>query len=294
MAKPALKSETTISRVSESRCFDGVQGFYSHDSATTGCAMRFAVYVPPQAEHGDVPVLWWLSGLTCTEENFTVKAGAQRHAAEHGLIVVAPDTSPRGTDINGQRVPDKESYDLGQGAGFYLNATRKPWSTHFRMYDYVVDELPEVIFEHFPARRDAQGIFGHSMGGLGALVMALRNPETYQSVSAFAPICAPTQSSWGHRAFSAYLGSDRESWRAYDPTELVRARPSKHHIVVDQGSLDPFLTQQLHVDLLQIACQEAGQALELHVHPGYDHSYYFIASFIGEQIAHHAAVLHGR
>lgn len=275
----------SLTKVSENKCFDGVQRVFIHDAKTTGCAMRFSLFTPPQAVRGPVPVLWWLSGLTCTEENFTVKAGAQRLAAEHGLMVVAPDTSPRGVKIPGE----DDAYDFGSGAGFYVDATREPWSRHYQMYSYVTQELPTLIFGNFPARRDAQGIFGHSMGGHGALVIALRNPGTYRSVSAFAPIVAPSRVPWGHKAFGGYLGEDRETWKGYDATELIDAGtrfPSR--ILIDQGSADQFLKQQLKPELFAAACKAAGQPIELRMREGYDHSYYFIATFIGDHLRHHA------
>jgi len=277
----------SLTTVSKNRCFDGTQGVYSHASEQLGCDMRFSAYVPDTAEDGPRPVLFWLSGLTCTEENFTVKAGAQRYAAEHGLVIVAPDTSPRGEDV-----PDDEAYDFGKGAGFYLNATQEPWSTHYRMYDYVTGELPALIFKHFPARADAQGIFGHSMGGHGALTIALKNPGTYRSVSAFAPIVAPMRCPWGEKAFTRYLGGDKEDWQPYDATVLVqRGARFDGTILIDQGRGDDFLETQLMPELFVEACAEAGQPLELHMRDGYDHSYYFIASFMGDHIAHHAAAL---
>ncbi|MGE4218881.1 MAG: S-formylglutathione hydrolase [Alphaproteobacteria bacterium] len=272
-----------IETIGESRCFGGIQGVYRHASSTTGTPMRFALYRPPQAEKGPVPVLFWLSGLTCTEENFTVKAGAQRYAAEHGVMLVAPDTSPRGSDV-----PNDDAYDLGQGAGFYVDATEAPWSAHFRMYSYVVDELPALIAANFPADTDRQGIFGHSMGGHGALVAALRNPDRFRSVSALAPIAAPMQSAWGEKVLTAYLGADRHAWRPYDSCALIEAgdRPPGP-ILVDQGDKDEFL-DRLRPDLLADVCTAAHVPLDLRMQPGYDHSYFFVASFIGEHIAFHA------
>jgi S-formylglutathione hydrolase len=276
-----------LETVSESRCFGGVQGVYSHASEQTGCSMRFSVYRPPQAEAGPVPVLYWLSGLTCTEENFTVKAGAQRYAAEHGLMLVAPDTSPRGVGLPGE----DEDYDFGSGAGFYVDATVSPWAAHYRMYGYVTKELPPLILDHFPGDAARQGIFGHSMGGHGALVCALRNPELYKSVSAFAPIVAPTQVPWGRKAFAGYLGPDEAAWRQYDACELIRGGARASEILVGQGTADGFLEEQLRPDLLREACEAAGQPLTLRMQDGYDHSYFFIASFVGDHIAHHAGVL---
>ena len=278
-----------IERIEHRACSGGWQDVYRHDSVVLGCAMNVAVYLPPQAaqEGARLPVLYWLSGLTCTEQNVITKAGAQRYAAEHGVILVCPDTSPRGEDV-----ADDPAYDLGKGAGFYLNATQAPWSAHYRMYDYIVDELPALIEGHFPAS-DKRGIFGHSMGGHGALTIALRNPQRYASVSAFSPIVAPSQVPWGQKAFTAYLGQDRATWRAHDTVELVLAGVAKGlHLLVDQGEGDEFLQAQLKPELLKAACASAGHPLTLRLQPGYDHSYYFIASFIGEHIAHHAAALH--
>jgi len=280
----------SLKTIAENRCFGGVQGIYAHDAATTGCPMRFSLYKPPQAAEGPVPVLWWLSGLTCTEENFTVKAGAQRLAAEHGVMIVAPDTSPRGLWIPGEN----DSYDFGSGAGFYVDATQAPWAAHYQMYSYVTQELPELVFANFPAKRNAQGIFGHSMGGHGALTIALRNPQTYRSLSAFAPIVAPSQVPWGVKAFTGYLGDDRTVWKDYDASELIKAGARfPATILIDQGAADPFLDEQLRPDLFADACRAAGQPLELRMRDGYDHSYYFIATFIGDHIAHHAKVLSG-
>lgn len=247
--------------------------------------MKFAIYLPPQTEQRACPVLYWLSGLTCSEQNFIVKAGAQRYAAEHGVILVAPDTSPRGADV-----PDDGVWDLGQGAGFYVDATQAPWSRHFRMYGYVADELPKLVEAHFPAN-DRRAISGHSMGGHGALIVALKNPGRYRSVSAFSPIVAPSQVPWGQKAFAAYLGDDRQFWRQWDATALVAGAQEQLPLLIDQGDADEFLDGQLKPELLKSACEAAGHPLELRLQPGYDHSYYFIASFIGEHIAHHAAAL---
>jgi len=274
---------------SESRCFGGAIGYYRHEARATRCPMRFTVFVPPQADEHPLPVLWWLSGLTCTEDNFTVKAGAYRKAAETGLIIVAPDTSPRG-----EAVPDDEAYDLGQGAGFYLDATKPPWSEHFNMYRYVSEELPELVFAEFPGRADAQGIFGHSMGGHGALTIGLKNPGCYRSISAFAPIVAPMQCPWGQKAFSAYLGDDHSAWSEYDATELMtnaRDRSAYAPILIDQGLDDDFLTEQLMPEKFSAACETVDQRLNLRRHTGYDHSYFFIASFIDDHIQHHADIL---
>ena len=249
--------------------------------------MTVGVYLPPQVEQGPCPVLYWLSGLTCTEQNFITKAGAQRYAAEHGIILVAPDTSPRGEDV-----ADAEGYDLGKGAGFYVNATQAPWASHYRMYDYIVDELPAWV-EADPVASDRRAISGHSMGGHGALTIALKNPGRYRSVSAFSPIVAPTQVPWGQKAFAAYLGDDREAWKAWDTVELIRQAREQLPLLVDQGDADEFLQGQLKPELLQAAAAEAGHPLTLRLQPGYDHSYYFIASFIDDHLRHHAAALRG-
>ncbi len=277
-----------MERIEHRACFGGQQNVYRHESSVLGCAMNFAVYLPPQAEAGKLPVLYWLSGLTCTEQNFITKAGAQRYAAEHGVILVAPDTSPRGDEV-----PDAEGYDLGKGAGFYVNATALPWARHYRMYDYVVEELPALIEANF-ATTGARAICGHSMGGHGALVIALRNPGRYRSVSAFSPIVAPTQVPWGEKALGAYLGPDREAWKQYDAAELVKSAPEKLPLLIDQGQADEFLDGQLQPWRLKEAADAAGHPVVLRMQPGYDHSYYFIASFIGEHIAHHARALRAK
>ena len=274
-----------MEKVESHACFGGIQAVWSHRSRALDCDTRFGLFLPPQAQDGPVPVLYWLSGLTCTEQNFITKAGAQRYAAEHGIAIVAPDTSPRG-----EGVADAEGYDLGQGAGFYVNATQAPWAAHYRMFDYVADELPALVEAHFPVTA-ARGISGHSMGGHGALVVALRNPGRYRSVSAFAPIVAPSQVPWGQKAFAAYLGDDREAWRQYDASELIRTASEKLPVLVDQGEADEFLEAQLKPELLREACATAGHPLDLRIRPGHDHGYYFIASFIGEHIAHHAVAL---
>jgi S-formylglutathione hydrolase len=265
----------------------GRQEVWTHRSETLDCDMNVAVYLPPQAERAPCPVLYWLSGLTCNEQNFVTKAGAQRYAAEHGLVLVAPDTSPRGDGV-----ADDAAYDLGQGAGFYVDATQAPWSRHYRMHDYVARELPALIEAHFPVN-DARGISGHSMGGHGALTLALRHPGRYRSVSALAPIVAPSQVPWGEKAFAAYLGDDRAAWRAYDAVALIADAGERLTLLVDQGDADEFLAGQLRPELLRAACAAVGHPLTLRMQPGYDHSYYFIASFIGEHIAHHAAALRG-
>ena len=275
----------TLERIEHRACFGGWQDVYRHPSDTLGCSMNFAVYQPPQAASRKLPVLYWLSGLTCTEQNFITKAGAQRYAAEHGLILVAPDTSPRGDDV-----ADADGYDLGKGAGFYLNATQSPWSAHYRMYDYVVSELPALIEANFPVT-GARAISGHSMGGHGALVAALKNPGRYRSVSAFSPIVAPSQVPWGEKVFTAYLGGDRAAWKAWDATALIAQAEERLPLLIDQGDADEFLAQQLKPELLREASEKVGHPLQLRMQPGYDHSYYFISSFIGEHIAHHAAAL---
>jgi S-formylglutathione hydrolase len=277
----------SLTTLEEHRCYGGIQGVYRHDSSATQCAMEFAVYVPPQAEHGKVPVLYWLSGLTCTWANFTEKAGVQRHAAAHGLIIVAPDTSPRRVGLPGE----DDAYDFGSGAGFYVDATEQPWVRHYRMYTYVTQELPALIEASLPIDRERRGIFGHSMGGHGALICALKNPGRYRSLSAFAPIGAPMRCPWGEKAFSGYLGNDRSTWREYDATELAAHTDWRTEVLVDQGTADEFLVGQLKPHLLQEAFAEAGIPLTLRYQAGYDHSYYFMASFIGQHLAHHARLL---
>ncbi|KRG87838.1 S-formylglutathione hydrolase [Stenotrophomonas daejeonensis] len=275
-----------MQRIEHRACFGGWQDVYRHRSEVLGCEMDFAVYLPPQAETGArLPVLYWLSGLTCSEQNFITKAGAQRHAAEHGIILVAPDTSPRGDDV-----ADAGGYDLGKGAGFYVNATQQPWARHYRMHDYVAAELPALVEANFPAS-GARAISGHSMGGHGALTIALRNPGRYRSVSAFSPIVAPSQVPWGEKAFAAYLGEDREAWKQYDACALIAGASERLPLLVEQGGADEFLDTQLRPQLLQAACEAAGHPLQLRLRPGYDHSYYFIASFIGEHLAHHARAM---
>ncbi|GAB3627698.1 S-formylglutathione hydrolase [Pandoraea terrae] len=275
-----------MERIERHASHDGYQEVWKHASVTLGCEMRFGVFLPNAALQGrKCPVLYWLSGLTCTEQNFITKAGAQRYAARHDIIIVAPDTSPRGDDV-----PDDPGYDLGKGAGFYINATQQPWARHFRMYDYVVDELPALIEAGFPAS-DARAISGHSMGGHGALTIALRNPGRYRSVSAFSPIVAPSEVPWGEKAFTAYLGRDREAWKQHDAVALIGTTTGRLPLLVDQGADDEFLASQLKPEMLRAACQEAAYPLELNLRPGYDHSYYFIATFIGEHLDHHAKAL---
>jgi S-formylglutathione hydrolase len=276
--------------LSRHRSFGGVVSFHRHDAAETSSAMRFSVYLPPQAERRKVPALWYLAGLTCTEETFMIKAGAQRVAAELGIALIAPDTSPRGVPLAG----DSETWDFGVGAGFYVDATEAPWSRHYRMYSWITQELRALVERHFPVDARRQGIFGHSMGGHGALTIALRNPDRYRSISAFAPISAPMQCPWGQKAFAGYLGADCESWRAYDASELLRALPTvtgRPPLLVDQGTADPFLEQQLMPERLEQACRDAGYPLTLRRQAGYDHGYYFIATFIDDHLRHHARAL---
>lgn len=281
---------TELKAISSNRCFEGTQAVWSHRSTQTGTDMRFGVFLPPQAARGPVPVLYWLSGLTCTEDNFIVKAGAQRMAAELGLAIVAPDTSPRGLGYPGE----DDAYDFGTGAGFYVDATTSPWRDGYRMYSYVADELPALVARHFPVRADRSGIFGHSMGGHGALVVALKNPQRFRSVSAFAPICSPMHCPWGEKALTGYLGPDRAAWRDYDACALIADRGwAGGTILVDQGSADGFLAEQLKPELLQKACAGAGVPLTLNLRAGYDHSYFFISTFMAGHLAHHAARLAG-
>ena len=276
----------SIENLSSNKSFGGWHKQYSHVSNTLNCAMRFAIYLPPQASTGaKVPVLYWLSGLTCSDENFMQKAGAQRLAAELGIAIVAPDTSPRG-----EGVADDEGYDLGQGAGFYVNATQAPWNRHYQMYDYVVNELPELIESMFPVS-DKRAIAGHSMGGHGALTIALRNPERYQSVSAFSPINNPVNCPWGQKAFTAYLGKDTDTWREYDASFLMRAAKQYVPALVDQGEADNFLAEQLKPEVLEAAASSNNYPLELRSQEGYDHSYYFIASFIEDHLRFHSNYL---
>jgi S-formylglutathione hydrolase len=273
--------------LSEHACFGGVQGFYEHDSSVIGLPMRFGVYRPPQAAMGLVPVLFYLAGLTCNEETFAVKAGAQRLAAEHGLMLVTPDTSPRNTGIDGAEA----AWDFGTAAGFYLDATQAPWSRHWKMGSYITQELRKLISDEFPTRAERIGLFGHSMGGHGALTLALKNPGLYASVSALAPIAAPMQCPWGEKAFAGYLGEDRSTWMQHDATELVKAGARAPQLLIDQGLSDKFLVEQLKPDLFEAACRDAGQPLTLRRHAGHDHGYYFISTFMPEHVAHHARIL---
>lgn len=276
--------------LSEHACFGGVQRFYEHESREIGLPMRFSVFFPPQATQGPVPAVMYLAGLTCNEETFMVKAGAQRVAAELGLALIAPDTSPRGANVPGEA----DSWDFGVGAGFYLDASQAPWSRHYRMESYLTAELLPLLTDSLPLDAERIGIFGHSMGGHGALTLALRHPGLFKSLSAFAPICAPTQCPWGQKAFSGYLGADESGWASHDATALMTGLPSAPYpggILIDQGLADKFLAEQLHPHLFEAACASVGQPLTLRRHAGYDHGYYFISTFIGDHLAHHARAL---
>lgn len=276
----------SLEEIADIKCFGGRQLRCRHRADVLGCDMTFSLYLPPQVERGQVPLLWWLSGLTCTDENFTTKAGAQRFAARYGIAIIAPDTSPRGDDV-----ADDPAYDLGQGAGFYVNATREPWAAHYRMYDYVVDELPALIADCYPVDTARAAIAGHSMGGHGALTMALANPGRYRSISAFAPICAPSECPWGEKAFSAYLGDDRAVWREHDASVLIGRAAEQLPLLIDQGGADGFLAGQLLPQRLLEAAAAVGYPVEYRLQRGYDHSYYFIASFIEDHFRHHAVAL---
>jgi len=276
----------TIENISENKVFGGWNKQYSHESKTLNCKMQFAIYLPPQAASGEkVPVLYWLSGLTCTDENFMQKAGAQRIAAMLGVAIVAPDTSPRGEDV-----ANDEGYDLGQGAGFYVNATQAPWNRHYQMYDYVVNELPELVESLFPVT-NKRSISGHSMGGHGALTIGMLNPERYCSISAFSPICNPINSPWGIKAFTTYLGEDKSGCKQHDASELMKVATKLIPTKVDQGGADNFLAEQLKPEVLEAAAKVSGYPLELTIHDGYDHSYYFISSFIEQHLRFHAVHL---
>ena len=278
---------STLTLVSEHGCFGGVQRFYKHDSREIRGPMKFSAFLPPQARNGKVPVLYYLAGLTCTEETFPIKAHAQQAAAELGLMLVAPDTSPREPRLPG----DADSWDFGYSAGFYVDATQAPWSQYYRMYSYVTRELPELVAANLPARSEATGIFGHSMGGHGALVCALRNSDRYKSVSAFAPIAAPMQSPWGKKAFTNYLGEDTRSWSDYDASELVARKPFPGPILIDQGTADQFLVEQLKPERFSAAAAKSGQTLNLRMQAGYDHGYYFMQTFMADHLRHHAMQL---
>ncbi len=272
--------------ISEACCFDGWQRTYQHASEACGCPMRFAVFLPPQADNDPVPALYWLSGLTCTEDNFSIKAGAQQHAAALGLALIVPDTSPRGLGLKGE----DERMELGTGAGFYVNATEEPWCHHYRMYDYVAHELPELVPVQLPVDPARKSISGHSMGGHGALTVGLKNPAAYRSISAFAPICAASRSGWGRTALSNYLGADERNWQPYDACYLAEHQPCQHELLIDQGSADPYL-DELRPDDLKKACARSGQPLTFRDRPGYEHGYYFVSTFIGDHLKFHAAHL---
>jgi S-formylglutathione hydrolase len=283
-----------LTLLSEHACFGGVQRFYQHASTEIGLPMRFSVYLPPLATFGtalqSVPALVYLAGLTCNEETFMTKAGAQQFAAQHGMALIAPDTSPRGANVPGET----DSWDFGTGAGFYLDATEAPWATHYRMESYITQELLPLVSAHLPIDARRMGITGHSMGGHGALSLALKHPGLFKSVSAFAPICAPTQCPWGQKAFNGYLGTDPGTWAAHDSVALMAAQLSAPYpggILIDQGLGDKFLEEQLHPHLFEAACQAVHQPLMLRRHAGYDHGYYFISTFMADHVAHHAAVL---
>lgn len=276
-----------FTEISRHRCFGGWQLYLKHDSAEIGLPMKVGVFLPPAAEEGKVPALTYLAGLTCTEDTFLIKAGAQRMAAELGLMLIAPDTSPRGTDFPGQA----DNWDFGVGAGFYVDATEAPWKQNWRMYSYVTRELPALMAAEFPVDTSRRGVFGHSMGGHGALVCGLRNPDLFRSVSAFAPIANPINCPWGQKALAGYLGSDQKAWAAYDASELMQAKAHPNPILVDQGEADQFLSLQLHPHTLEAAAKASGQKLTLRRHSGYDHGYYFIQSFMEDHLRHHAGLL---
>ena len=274
---------------SQHKCHGGMLSYYSHVSKTALCNMNFSIFIPPQAAEKKCPVLYYLAGLTCTEDNFTTKSGAYKLAAELGLILVAPDTSPRGIEV-----PDEDGWDFGKGAGFYVDATVKPWDKNYKMYSYITHELNDLVARHFPIDTDRQGIFGHSMGGHGALTIYLKNRDKYKSVSAFAPIVRPTECPWGHKALGKYIGDNRADWGQYDACLLMKDLSDASlnpEILVDQGLNDPFLIEQLKPDLFEAACKSAGQKLTLRRHEGYDHGYFFITSFMEDHLRHHAAIL---
>ncbi len=278
----------SLKELANNKSFGGQQKRFEHSSTSCNCTMTFSIFLPPQAETTKVPVVYWLSGLTCTDENFVTKAGAQSFASKHGIAIVAPDTSPRGQDV-----PDdpEGAYDFGLAAGFYVNATQEPFSTHYHMYDYITQELPNLINENFNIDPNRAGIFGHSMGGHGALTIALNNPGVYKSVSAFAPICSPLNCPWGEKALTGYLGPDRETWKKHDTCYMISQAQERLPLLVDQGQDDPFLTEQLKPELLEVAANSHDHPLTLRLQPGYDHSYFFIASFMEDHIAHHAQAL---
>lgn len=274
-----------MEKVESYKCFAGKQEVYKHNSSILNCSMKFAIYIPEHEPAEKLPVIYWLSGLTCTEQNFITKAGVQQYASQHKLIIVAPDTSPRGTDV-----PDDPSYDMGQGAGFYLNAIQEPWSKNFRMYDYILEELRSLIDNNFPSNR-VQSIMGHSMGGLGALVLGLRNNAIYKSISAFSPIVSPSNCPWGQKAFMNYLGDDKSKWESYDPVEIIKTYPKQLPILIDQGLNDEFYHNQLKTSLLENICKQTGYEVKINLREGYDHSYYFISSFIGNHLDFHSRIL---
>ena len=276
-----------IEQLNVSKNFGGWTEMYSHPSASCGGEMKFSVFLPPQAESGAVPVLYWLSGLTCNHENFITKAGAQQYAAESGIMLVAPDTSPRGAGVEGE----DEAYDLGSGAGFYINASEEKWATNYRMEDYIMQELPEIIRSNFPVLEERESIFGHSMGGHGALTLALKNPGHFRSVSAFSPICAPSQCQWGEKIFANYLGENREVWKKQDANELIQSSTLEIPLLIDQGGDDPFLEKELNFELFRKTCEKRNQKLTARLQSGYDHSYYFITTFMEDHIQHHSKAL---
>jgi S-formylglutathione hydrolase len=281
-------ASNTIEQIGANQSFGGRQLRYKHQSAVLNCDMTFSLYLPPQAAKGPVPVLYWLSGLTCNDENFVQKAGAQQHAAEHGIAIVCPDTSPRGDGV----ADDPEAaYDMGLGAGFYVDAKQQPWAEHYQMYSYILDELPALINREFPVDGQRTSISGHSMGGHGALTIALKNPERFKSVSAFSPICSPLNCPWGDKVLSNYLGDDRQLWAQYDTVELIKQAKQHLPVLVDQGDADNFLAEQLKTELLVGAGQVADYPMQIRMQPDYDHSYFFIATFIAEHMAFHARAL---
>ncbi len=277
-------SDQKIEQFGSSKNFGGWTKMFSHPSESCGGEMKFSVFLPPQAESGNVPVLYWLSGLTCNHENFITKAGAQQYAAQSGIMLVAPDTSPRGAGVQGE----DDDYDLGSGAGFYINATEDKWAANYRMEDYIIHELPKIIGVNFPVVKGKESIFGHSMGGHGALTLALKNPGRFCSVSAFSPICAPSQCQWGEKVFTNYLGENRESWKKHDANELIQNSTLEIPLLIDQGGDDPFLEKELNFELFRNTCEKRNQKLTARLQSGYDHSYYFIATFMEDHIQHHA------
>ena len=277
-------SDQKIEHFGASKNFGGWTKMFSHPSESCGGEMKFSVFLPPQAESGNVPVLYWLSGLTCNHENFITKAGAQQYAAQSGIMLVAPDTSPRGAGVQGE----DDDYDLGSGAGFYINATEDKWAANYRMEDYIIHELPKIIGVNFPVVKGKESIFGHSMGGHGALTLALKNPGRFCSVSAFSPICAPSQCQWGEKVFTNYLGENRESWKKHDANELIQNSTLEIPLLIDQGGDDPFLEKELNFELFRNTCEKRNQKLTARLQSGYDHSYYFIATFMEDHIQHHA------